>query len=220
MKKTTFVLAVCILLLISCKGEQGDPGEDGSSGGSNVYDANDHLIGELTLGSGVDLGILFSNDKVGIFNWSGYYTNGFCAATASGNCSAAATPTTGNMTYNFSATQATTSSYVFFTAASCSGTPYIHFRPVKGALFRTGATSFYSANGTETQSTGLSIASMYLYDKTNCTSSTSGTGVCCTGVVDSATGNPITTATGYALTDSYTFPSGISYPLTGPLYIK
>jgi len=204
--------------IVDISGPPGLDGEDGADGdGLEVLDANGERVGDLAFFdvAGKRVGIHFDDDAIGTFDpHLGRFEAGICQ---NGYCSAAATATSGGVSFSPSETaQSTwTQSYCAFTTSNCTGTCWLSDLPIKHSLFQGNDNSFYRAQGTETATSGgITVRSIWRSNRTACTSNATGSGICCSNFVSTPT---IASNTGVGVTTTYTLDG---HPFDGPLYFE
>lgn len=198
-------------------GATGATGADGAAGASgvSVYDKNGTKLGTVPFAAWPAVGIEFSNNGVAMFNTDGTFSNSICSGTSTGYCSPDVSVSGSQVLYTTTSPQTYPKSHVFFSGTNCSGSIYSPSKPVKNSLFYVPTTNggFLVAAGTETVTGPMVVGSMFINGGGSCTALTvTGNGICCNNGANSMSGYPIST--------SYSLPTGLTYPFTGPLYFQ
>lgn len=177
----------------NCSGTEWATVEIQGTAGSaqSVYDANDMRIGSLSFLNWPRVGVEFSDGARAAFNINtGKFVAGLCA---DGFCEGRGS-------------NGEPRPYCYFDNSSCSGTCYVIGQPIRGTVVPTPGGVWVQADGTET-ATSISILSSWRHDFSDC--------------VGSGPSHVSGPATYYPIQNQYNdFPTGVTYPFTGPLTVK
>ena len=180
------------------KGETGAKGDAGATGSAGQKGDKGAAGDAGTAGTGGGLWVYDADARrLGILsNWGTtpgiYFTNGGHAY-----FSAAGTYAAMDCYIGGSRTTCAPPTVCQHTTSDCSGVCYIQNAPAKNAIVP-GSSNWYRGSGNEVQTTVNTLAA---YTGGSCVSS------------------PSASFLSYPITESYSFPTGVSYPFTGPLYI-